>query len=76
MSDVALELRTDDASDYPLSNMIGPGGPSPGRLHIYEVQLSYGQWEPVQAYLDQQGIPYKFASPSNGPFARQNNPNW
>ncbi len=76
MSDVALELLTYDASRYPLSNMIGAGGPSPGRLHIYEVLLAYGQWVPVREYLDQQGIPYKVACPSNAPFEPGNDPSW
>ncbi|MGF6440140.1 hypothetical protein [Paraburkholderia youngii] len=76
MSDIALEIRTDDASEYPLSNMIGAGGPSPARLHIYEVRLAYGQWEPVQAYLDQQKLPYKYACPSDAEFAVRNNPDW
>lgn len=40
MSDVALELPTDEASGYPLSDMIGAGGPLPDNPDIYEVLLA------------------------------------
>ncbi|MBR8137203.1 hypothetical protein [Burkholderia cenocepacia] len=75
MSDVALELSTDDANSYPLSNMIQGGGPS-GKRGVWEVLLSIGQWNDVERYLEAGGLPYKFAIPPTAKLQPRNNPPW
>lgn len=76
MSDVALEIRLEDASTDPLCNMIGAGGASSTTPYVFEVMLSYDQWLPIRAYLDSKRLPYKVAESRSSPMVRRNNPQW
>lgn len=76
MSYVALEVLTEDANRYSLPELIGVGGVSPDVPHICEMLLADAQWPTIQAYLDLQELPYKFARPSTGRRVGRNNPCW
>lgn len=76
MSYVALEVLTEDANRYSLPELIGVGGVSPDVPYICEMLLADAQWPTIQAYLDRQELPYKFARPSTGRRVGRNNPCW
>ncbi|AOJ03788.1 MULTISPECIES: hypothetical protein [Burkholderia] len=73
---VTLELLTEDADRYSLPDLIGVDSASPDMPHVCEMLLADAQWPTIQAYLDRQELPYKFARPSTARRVPRNNPRW
>lgn len=76
MSLIALELPHVVAVDYQRDGLIGAGGPTPGREHVFECLLSDLEWQAVQVRLDAKNVPFKVQLPGSDQRKPFNNPTW
>ncbi|SDG77231.1 MULTISPECIES: hypothetical protein [unclassified Duganella] len=74
MSLIALELPYAVALDYQPYALIGAGGPTPGREHVFECLLSDLEWQAVQVMLDAKKVPFKVQLPGSDQRKPFNNP--
>jgi hypothetical protein len=76
MSLIALELPLTAAVDFQQKGLLGAGGPTPGREHVFECLLSDLEWPAVQAQLETQKLPFKVQLPGSVERKAFSGPNW
>lgn len=76
MSFISLEMPMDAAADFQRDGLIGAGGPTPGKEHVFECLLSDLEWSGVEARLKVLELPFKVRLPGSTELRSFNRPTW